>query len=399
MLAGLIGKPNAGKSTFFNAATMLSAKTGNYPFTTVTPNIGVAWVTRRCVCRELGVTDNPRNSRCENGIRYVPVKLVDLPGLIRNAWRGEGLGNQFLDEVMKADALIHVVDASGYTGPGGEVLSSPSNDPLNDIEFIEDEIDMWIAGTIRKDVSKISKAASAEEVNEIMASRLSGLGIRAGTIKEVLKEYDVKLREWNDDLLVDFSRKVRKMAKPILVVANKADVISAEENIERIRKSGRPVVPASGEAELLLKKAAEKGVIRYQAGQGSFEVTNPGLLTEQQRRALDTITSIIDKYGSTGVQRAINETYYELLMSIGVYPVEDENRFSDKKGNVLPDTFIVKKGTTARELAYIVHTDLGDGFLYAVDARTKMKLGADYELKDDDIIKIVSTSRMAGKNK
>jgi len=399
LLAGLIGKPNAGKSTFFNAATMLSVKTGNYPFTTVSPNVGVAWVTRRCVCRELGVSDNPRNSRCENGIRYVPVKLVDLPGLIRGAWRGEGLGNQFLDEVMKADALIHVVDASGYTGPGGEVLSSPSNDPLRDIEFIEDEIDMWIAGTIKKDVSKISKATGAEELNEIIASRLSGLGIRTGTIREVLKEYDIKLREWSDDLLVDFARKVRRMAKPILIVANKADVPSAEANIENIKKSGRPVVPASGEAELLLKRAAERGIVRYEVGQGEFEITNSTSLTEQQRRALDTVISIMEKYGSTGVQRAINETYYGLLLSIGVYPVEDESRFSDKKGNVLPDTFIVKRGTTAKELAYMVHSDLGDGFLYAVNARTKMKLGADYELRDDDIIKIISTSHRVTKNK
>ncbi|WP_456420251.1 TGS domain-containing protein, partial [Methanocaldococcus infernus] len=75
---------------------------------------------------------------------------------------------------------------------------------------------------------------------------------------------------------------------------------------------------------------------------------------------------------------------------IVVYPVEDENKFSDKEGNVLPDAFLMRKGDTARDLAYKIHTDLGERFLYAIDARKKIRLGADYELKHNDIIKIVA---------
>ena len=93
---GLIGKTNAGKTTFFNAATLLNAPVSTYPFTTKKPNLGQAYVRTECVCRELGVKDNPRNSSCIDGARFVPVQLIDLPGLIKGSWKGKGLGTQFL---------------------------------------------------------------------------------------------------------------------------------------------------------------------------------------------------------------------------------------------------------------------------------------------------------------
>jgi len=393
MLVGLIGKPNAGKSTFFNAATMLSAKVANYPFTTIEPNVGIAWVSTGCVCREFGVRDNPVNSRCEDGIRYIPVKLVDLPGLIPGAHRGEGLGNQFLDSVMRSDALIHIVDASGYTDEGGRVLDTPSHDPMIDVEFIENEVDQWIAGIIKKDMQRISHLTKVDEAVSTIATRLSGLGMNSATIKSILMSDPVisklKFSEWDEEIVLRFSKEVRERSKPILIVANKADIKSSEENIKRLVKSGRPVIPASAEAELVLRKASKSGLIKYRPGDSKFEVT--GTLTDAQRSALEFINeNILKKYGSTGVQQAINYVYFNMLDMIVVYPVEDENRLSDKKGNVLPDAYLLKRGSTARDLAYLIHTDLGEGFLYAVDARTKMKLGAEYQLKNNDVIKIVS---------
>jgi len=396
-MVGLVGKPNAGKSTFFNALTMLNAKVANYPFTTIEPNVGVAWVTTKCVCRELNVKDNPVNSRCEDGIRFIPVKIIDLPGLIPGAYKGEGLGNQFLDSVMKADALIHVVDASGYTDEQGRQLETPQHDPMIDIEFIENELDMWIASIILKDKQKINKASKLDEVIGILSTRLSGLNIDRSVIKDIMQKEEELLNKkffsWEDTDFIRLAKKIRQISKPILVAANKIDVPSAEENVKRIKESGRATVPTSAEAELLLRKAAQAGFIAYKPGDSSFTVLKD--MNPTQKSALGKVDQILKKWGSTGVQQALNYVYFNLLDMIVVYPVEDENKYSDKKGNVLPDAYLIKKGSTAKDLAFVIHTELGEGFLYAINAKNKMKLGAEYVLKHNDVIKIVSTTKRA----
>ena len=396
-MVGLVGKPNAGKSTFFNALTMLNAKVANYPFTTIEPNVGVAWVTTKCVCRELNVKDNPVNSRCEDGIRFIPVKIIDLPGLIPGAYRGEGLGNQFLDSVMKADALIHVVDASGYTDEQGRQLETPEHDPMIDIEFIENELDMWIASIILKDKQKINKASKLDEVIGILSTRLSGLNIDRSVIKDIMQKEEELLNKkffsWEDHDFIRLAKKIRQISKPILIAANKIDVPTAEENVKRIKESGRATVPTSAEAELLLRKAAQAGFIVYKPGDSSFTILKD--MNPTQKSALEKVDQILKKWGSTGVQQALNYVYFNLLDMIVVYPVEDENKYSDKKGNVLPDAYLIKKGSTAKDLAFVIHTELGEGFLYAINAKNKMKLGAEYVLKHNDVIKIVSTTKRA----
>ena len=102
---------------------------------------------------------------------------------------------------------------------------------------------------------------------------------------------------------------------------------------------------------------------------------------------------MIETFGSTGVQECINRTVFELLDLIVVYPVEDEGKWSDKNGNMLPDAYLMKRGSTCHDLAYQIHTEIGDRFLYAVDARTRLRLGEKHELKNGDVIKIVSTAK------
>ena len=157
MIIGLLGKANVGKSTFFNSATDLSVQMANFPFTTIDPNVGIAFVRINCVCKELGVLDNRSNSRCIDGIRFIPIKLVDIAGLVPGAHSGKGLGNKFLDDARQSDVIIHVVDIAGSTDEEGRPVSLGDGDPLTDIEFVENEFDLWIHSLILKDWNKVVK--------------------------------------------------------------------------------------------------------------------------------------------------------------------------------------------------------------------------------------------------
>ena len=176
VLVGVIGKPNVGKSTFFAAATMKDVPIADYPFTTIKANVGVAYLRTECVCRERGVADNPRNSVCTDGHRLIPVELVDVAGLVEGASSGRGLGNQFLDEIRQADALIHVVDASGSTDIEGRKVDPGSHDPVQDVAMVEREYDLWVYGLIKKDWDRVARvtAQTGGKIVDNLAKRLSG---------------------------------------------------------------------------------------------------------------------------------------------------------------------------------------------------------------------------------
>jgi ribosome-binding ATPase YchF (GTP1/OBG family) len=392
---GLVGKPNTGKTTFFNAVTLADAPVAGYPFTTIDANVGVTYIRSKCPCTEFKVRCNPQNSTCVNGVRFVPIRIIDVAGLVEGAHLGRGLGNRFLDNLRMAAALVHVIDASGSTDAEGRPCPPGTHDPLQDIWFPEVEIALWLRGLLAKDWAKFARRAKYEQLDlvKVIAERLSGLGIKEKHVARALKEAGVDRSnpdKWSDDDLLRFAVELRKASKPIIIAANKADLPEAEPNIERLRQKGYMVIPTCSEAELLLRRASEKGLIRYEPGDGDFEILKPEALTEAQLKALELTRKLLRKWGSTGVQQVIDKAVYELLELIVVYPVEDENKLTDKKGNVLPDAFLVPRGTTARELAYLIHTELGDSFIYAIDARTKMRVGEDYVLKDRDVIKIVA---------
>ena len=401
MLVGIVGKPNVGKTTFFVAATLAPAEIAPYPFTTIKPNRGVGYLRVKCVCREFGVEDDPVNSICIDGNRLIPVELIDCAGLVPDAWRGRGLGNQFLDEIRKADALIHVVDASGSTDIEGRPCRPGEHDPVEDVRFLEREIAMWMAQIIKRDWRKLARRVELANLKlvDALEKRLSGLAIRRAHIVEALRATGLdpnKPSSWSDDELFAFADELRKASKPMLIAANKIDMPTAEDNLERLKETGYLVVPCCAEAELALRRAAERKLIRYLPGDPDFEVLEPSKLTPQQARALEAIRErVLAKYGSTGVQQAINAAYFELLGAVTVYPVEDPEKLCDHEGRVLPDAYVVPRGTTARELAYMIHTELGESFIYAIDARTKRRLGEDYVLKDGDVISIVSAKRRA----
>ncbi|HIE18127.1 TPA: TGS domain-containing protein [Candidatus Bathyarchaeota archaeon] len=145
-----------------------------------------------------------------------------------------------------------------------------------------------------------------------------------------------------------------------------------------------------------MRRAAEKSLIKYKPGDADFSVLKPTGITERQKRALEIVRErVLQRYGSTGVQEAINAAFFKLLNMIVVYTVEDSEKLTDHNGRVLPDARLVPEGTTARELAYSIHTELGESFIYAIDCRSKVRRGENYVLKDRDVISIVSAKRRA----
>jgi ribosome-binding ATPase len=398
-LLGVIGKPNTGKSTFFSAATLAAAEIANYPFTTIKPNRGVGYVRTPCVHEEFKVKDNPRNSLCLDGTRMVPVELIDIAGIVPGAWEGRGLGNQFLDEIRRADALVHVVDASGGTDCEGKSCKPGEHDPLEDVQFLEKEITMWMVTILKKDWSKIARTAEADKkgIAHHLEDRLSGLSIKRPYVNEAIRKAGLNIDKpatWSDEDFYRFVDHLRRISKPMLIVANKIDLPTAQANVERLKELDYMVIPCSAEAELGLRRAAEKQLIDYKPGDSDFKIKQPEKLSAGQIKALESIREkVLQKNGSTGVQNAMNMAYFRLLNMITVYPVEDLEHLSDHNGKVLPDTYLIPQGTTAHQFAYIIHTELGETFIYAIDARDKRRIGEDAILKDRDVISIVSAKK------
>ncbi len=394
MEIGVVGKPNVGKSTFFTAVTTADAQIANYPFTTIEPNRGVAYVRSKCPHTEIGRPCNPRNSTCHSGTRYIPVELIDVAGLVPGAHEGKGLGNKFLDDLRQASVLIHVIDASGGTDEEGNPVDIGTHDPTEDIRFLEDEIDFWIFGILTSNWRRISKTAETmgKKPETMLFEKLTGLGINEHQIGSAIRHLDLAERPstWSEDDILMVARAIRKKSKPMIIAANKAD-LAEEEALKRLMEmKDYIVIPTSAEYELALRRAAKAGLIEYEFGASDFKVLKPEALNHAQTKALDRIREFMERFGSTGVQTVIEEATFKLLDLMTVYPVEDETHWTDHKGNVLPDAYLMPRGSTARDLAYKVHTDLGDNFIRAIDARTGRVIGHDHELKDGDVIKIVA---------
>ena len=397
---GLIGKTNTGKTTFFNAATLASAEISNYPFTTKHPSTGNAQAITICVHKEFDVQDNPKNSRCMDGWRYIPIELIDLPGLIKGAWQGKGLGNQFLTVAAQSDALIHVVDVSGGIDVTGKVTELGTGDPVADVGDIEEELAMWYLKLLEGNRDKISRSINAG-VDIIMAITdvLRGVGVRDEHVRMALKKnamMEGKFDEFDTQKIKDFLRSLRYISKPTLILANKIDLPSAADNFIRLRDKYKDVlvIPSSADAELTLRRAESRGLIRYNPGDERFEIVHQEQLNDKQKWALNFIRQdILGEYLRTGVQFAINVAVFKLLSMNTVYPVADIKKLSDKHGNILPDVYLMESGSSIEDLAKTIHTELAKGILYAIDARDGLHLPKNYILKDRDILSIVSAKK------
>jgi len=395
---GLIGKTNVGKTTFFNSATLLNAEISTRPFTTRQSNVGTAYAGTLCVCRELGVKDTPRNSACIDGWRFIPVTMVDLPGLIKGAWQGKGLGNQFLTIAMRTDVLLHVVDASGSINENGEVAKPGTGDPVQDIYDIEEELVTWLASILEKNKITIEKQLTPQRHLDTALYRiLSGMKVKREQIVQAIEVSGIHrdFKDWTSDDIKLLAKNIRKVSKPTLIVANKTDLPTAEHNFNRLVETFKDtfVVPCSAESELALRRAEKSKLIEYIPGEEAFHIIDEKKLTSQQLTALDYVQNMtFTKYARTGVQFAINLAAFKLLRMNVVYPVEDITNFSDKNKRILPDAILTPENSTVKDLAKKIHTDLAKTMIHAIDARTGLRLPKEYILRDRDIIKIVSAT-------
>jgi ribosome-binding ATPase len=389
MMIGIVGAPNKGKSTLFSAMTMADAEIADYPFTTIKPNLGVAYASKGCVEKELGVKCKPRNSLCVDGIRKLPVNVIDVAGLVPGAHLGKGMGNQFLNDLVAADALVQVVDLSGKTDVNGN--ASDASDPAEDVRMVKEELRAWLAGILLKHMAALSKRVDGDKaLLELLSSfRATDEQVKRAGETSYLPLSNIR---WRGEDASKFAGAFLELNKPIVVAANKLDK-SGDAKLEELKKKlkGVNVIGCSAAIELALRKAAKSKVIDYLPGAKSFEYK--GKPSKEQKGALEYMLNYIKKNNGTGVQEIVDTCVFRLFDNIVVYPVEDENKYTDHFGNVLPDAILVSKGSTALDFAGRIHTELAEKMLYGIDARKKIRIGKDYKLMDNDVIKIVSAAK------
>ncbi|MBD3262383.1 MAG: redox-regulated ATPase YchF [Candidatus Altiarchaeales archaeon] len=387
MELGVVGKPNVGKSTFYRAATLAQAEVASFPFTTIKPNLGVGYVSSPCPCAKFDLKCSPRNSLCRRGLRFTPVKIVDVAGIVPGAHRGRGLGNQFLDDLRQAHVLIHVIDVSGKTDENGE--PTKNHDPLRDASFLSEEIDLWFAAIIKRNLDKIRNKVRQKtgSLAALLSEQLSGLGVSEDSVKASLKKLGVEgACDLTDQQIRKFASLIRSENKPIIVAANKIDL--DEGNFKRL-KQDVDAVAVCAEAELALREANQANLIEYVPGTSHFKLLDG--LSDKQKEALDFVEKeVLDKHQSTGVQKILNKAVFQLLGYVTVYPVENEHKLCDSSGAVLPDSYLMPPNSTVLDLAYKIHTSIGENFGGAIDVASKKKVGKDHTLSEGDVIKIIS---------
>ena len=420
---GLVGKPNVGKSTFFAASTLIPVDIANYPFCTIEPNVGFSFIPSRlpCPCGSLrerleedgraqfgddrgGSICSPRTGSCEGHQRYVPCMLVDVAGLVPGASQGRGRGNAFLSDLAECDALIQVIDVAGTTDIEGNPTGLKATkeqaieQALAEVDFLTGELDAWILGLVKDGWSRGARRIQAEGVKgftQFLQERLSGLGATDSICQRSFDAFAQQHQDmtspwdWSDDVLMILASSIREHLFPILVAGNKAD-LAPEGVLEHLKDVLPSFTPCSAETELALRQAGKAGFITYVAGNTSFELNENQSMNDAQKKGLSVLAERVEKLRGTGLIQLLDQVLFDELERIVVYPVQDESQWTDGDGNVLPDALVVQNGIQAKQVAYKVHSDLGDGFIKGVDGRTRRIVGAEHELSDGDVLRIHS---------
>ncbi|VBB75252.1 Putative protein similar to YG4I of Saccharomyces cerevisiae [Podospora comata] len=399
-LIGLVGKPSAGKSSTLNSLTDASSKVGNFPFTTIDPQRAIGYLQIDCACTRYNLTDKckPNYGSCDNGRRSVPIELLDVAGLVPGAHEGKGLGNKFLDDLRHADALIHVVDASGTTDAEGKVTRG--YDPSVDIAWLRSEIVAWIRGNLMTKWGSIKRRHIAVKATavETLQNQFSGYGSTSAVVARTLDKLGLKepLEEWSDETIDRVVNAFADEKFPTVIALNKIDHPDADKNIAKIAKQQDPnsIVLCSAISEIFLRKMAKQGYIRYTEG-SEFVDTREDLiadgdpdggglkeLDEKNRNRIENLKDmVLYRFGSTGVVHVLTKAA-EILGLVPVFPVRNIATFGSggvgegmgsNKG-VFRDCVLVKKGSTVGDVARKV---MGDAPIAYIEGAGGLRVAED----------------------
>jgi len=295
--------------------------------------------------------------------------------------------------LRQADCFIHIVDISGKTDIEGK--PTKGHDPSTDVKFLEDELNKWYFNILNKVWATFSRKVDQEgtKLSEAVHKQFSGLKVKEDDVKEVLLKlnFSPKASLWKIEEVFEFAKELRKISKPMIIAANKVDVEDGKENFEKLKENFPDllIVPCSADSELALRQASKAGLITYIPGERDFEIVKE--LSQKQKEALLEIKkNVLDVFpDGTGVQKILNVAVFDLLGYIPIFPA-GATKLGDSKGNILPDCFLLPPGSTALDFAYFLHTDFGNNFIKAINAKTKMALGKDYKLKPRDALEIMT---------
>ncbi|KAH8170647.1 50S ribosome-binding GTPase domain-containing protein [Sarocladium implicatum] len=394
-LVGLVGKPSAGKSTTLNSLTDASSKVGNFPFTTIDPQRAIGYLQIECACARHKVSDRckPNYGACVDGRRSVPIELLDVAGLVPGAHQGKGLGNKFLDDLRHADALIHVVDASGTVDAEGK--ETRGYDPSVDIAWLRSEIVAWILGNLMNKWGSIKRRHIAVKANavETLANQFSGYGANQVVVQRTLDRSGIKesLEHWSDETVQHLVEAFVDEKFPTVIALNKIDHPDSDKNIAKIAKMQDPntIVLCSAISEIFLRKMAKQGYIKYVEGsefvdtrEDLIEQGDPdggGLkeLDEKNRTRIENLKDmVLYRHGSTGVVQVLAKAA-ELLGLVPVFPVRNVSTFTSGASEskiVFRDCVLVKKGSTVGDVARKV---MGDAPIAYVEGFGNIRVSED----------------------
>ncbi|KAK8115165.1 uncharacterized protein PG998_000283 [Apiospora kogelbergensis] len=398
-LIGLVGKPSAGKSTTLNSLTDATSKVGNYPFTTIDPQRAIGYLQIDCACARFNVSDKckPNYGGCVEGRRSVPIELLDVAGLVPGAHEGKGLGNKFLDDLRHADALVHVVDASGRTNAEGE--NTRGYDPSQDIAWLRSEIVAWIKGNLYQRWGSIKRrhvAVKASAVDTLQA-QFSGYGSTSQLVARTLDKLALKepLEHWSEETVDRVVAAFTDEKFPTVIALNKIDDPDAYTNLMKITKMYKNslVVPCSARAELFLRKMAKQGYVQYVEGSDSVwtrqdliddgDPEGGGLkeMDEKNKEIIDEYKDmILYRYNSTGVVDVLSAAA-KLLGLVPIFPVRSTATFSsgsDTKA-AFRDCVLVKRNSTVGEVAKKVMGDVTIAYVEGVGGT---------RVSEDDIVAV-----------
>ncbi|CAD98710.1 GTP binding protein [Cryptosporidium parvum] len=419
-IIGCVGKPSSGKSTFFSSITDNPAKIGNYPFTTIEPNVGITHYIAECPCKKYNVICKPKYGNCNNGYRYVPIKMLDIAGLIPGAHLGNGLGNKFLDDLRHAHVLLHIIDISGNTNEKGEYTTNYN--PINDHEWLRIEIEMWIFNNINSNWSSVVRKSKTSDISisKLLLNQFSGYGCNELMISKLISSMKLKdsvdFSNWDKTNILDLVRQFIKIRFPFVLVLNKADIMSesSDSNIVKFYEkygSDHEIVVASSLAEYFIKKMVRQNYIKlvydsnnynYSSFITSEDIHNEEshglkLIDDKLKSRLENIKDmVLFRHGVTGVQDAVNKAV-DLLGLIPIYPVKNiktfTNNLHDETNNsAFQDCILVPNGTMVKTLLKSLHIDLEKN-LVNIETVGGIKISENHILSNQmNVIKITTVS-------